>query len=634
MLRTPGTHTDPHDTTAHLTYAAAVVAHADIEQRLAPHRPPRSTRGVKPQLPSYTTVAILCVIYELVAKNIPTTINEIVKALWYRYTPAQMKIIGLDRSRDPQRAQTLYPGPKATEEQRLAGAKVFAAEYTRLWQAIRDLFAPMDDTPLVANRSSKKRPTVAEVRDAATNPDLVPKTALKHDVINALIASGLHVANALRRPGTTIHDGGILDHYLGHLGIDETHLTVGTWALRKGIAPGNYMARTHGHSKVYKGAPSNIGLTLAVTVAHPDQPTDVPALCLGAAIHHPTGGLGPAALRAVDAIEENNLRAQRRSSHTQQIVFDGGYTEAIDLNRGLAARGYGMVMKYAKDQQTLHEIMAINHPDGTRTPGLIMFNGRLLCPGAAKALLARAGLTVPDFKDRINLDGTKRAYTGKELADREDLLARILPLVMPTNGRPKEMPGNPRGGQAKNAITGEPVMQVTVTCPDMAGKVRCPIWSDFHNADRAHLPIVPNPPSHLPKNRRPNCCENGKGTMSARIPLQIFKDWQDQMAGTWEHADFYGSARSATERYNALIKCAHGGANLNKGAVPVRKAAPFALFTVMAIVHANRSSIETWYAHIAKTGRTPTHRGQENKERRAKNLAQYRSEQATRRKAK
>lgn len=632
MLHAPATHTDPHDTTAHLTYVAEVVGRAQIERLLTEQRKPRSTKGAKPTLPPYTIFAILCVIYELVAKNIPTTYVEIVRALWFRYTPEQMDIIGLAHWRDPDRAAAMNPGPNAIESEQTKAAKVFNAEYVRLWQACHDFFEPMDDTPLVGRKT--KRPTVQQVRRAAKDPALASKTRLKHKIINALIAFGLHVENDYRRPTTSLQQGGILNDHLGHIAIDETHLAVGTWKLPKGVAPGNYMARTHAHSKVFLGAPSVVGLTLVVAVAHPDQPTDVPSVCLGAALHHPTGGLGRAALLVVDAIDENGLRAERRSNHIQQVVFDGGYTEAIGLNQGLASRGYGMVMKYAKDQRTLHEIMAVNHPDDSRTPGLVMFNGKLLCPGASRAQLARTTLTVPDFKDRANLDGTKRAYTGEELAAREATLAKILPLVMPTNGRPKEVPGNPRGGQAKDALTPESVMQVTVTCPDVAGKVRCPIFGDFDDSDRQHLPIVPNPPVDLPLDKRPACCNNAKGTMSARIPLQTFKDWQDLMAGTWEHADLYSSARSGNERFNANIKRAHGGSNLNKGAIAARKAAPFALVTAMAIVHANRSSIETWYAHIAKTGCKPTHRGKENKARRDESLKKYRAQQAKRRKAK
>lgn len=632
LLHTFATHTPLHDTTAHLTYAAQLVKAMNLEQRLADARTEKSPRGTKAKLVAYNANAIVCVIYELVASNQPYTIKAILDALWHRYTPDEMTIIGLGDLRTYERMAALHPPAHATPTQTTEAKRVYEAEYQRLWKACETLFDPMDDTPMVANHKKKNRPTRTEIAEAATNPELTPKTALKQEIVNAIIAAGLHTENETRHPGTTPHKGGILDDHEGHIAVDETHVAVGTWNLPKNKAPGNFIARTHGHSKVYLGAPSVIGLTLAVTAASPTQATDVPSVCLGAAIHHPTAGLGSAVLTTIDAIDANNLRAPKRSNQNHQAIFDGGYTESIDLNRNLTAHDYSMVMKYAKDQRTLHEIQAVNHDDGNRTPGIRLYNGRPLCPGASMAHLARTHLQVPDFADRKNPDGTKRPYTGKELAQREDTLKTILPYVMPTSGRPQEVPDNPRGGQAKTATPRDPVMRVTLTCPHVAGKARCRIFSDYDDPDLEHLPTVPAPPIDLPIHQRPSCCANNSGTISARIPLPEFKDWQDFMAGTWEHADWYSGPRSANERYNAQIKHTQSGANITKGAIAPRKAAPFALFTAMAIAYANRVSIETWYAHNNTHGGTKrAHRSPRNKQRRDQKLAEYRADQKSRR---
>lgn len=633
-IRPLSTRTRRDDTTAHLTFAMDFLGRTRLDERLAvpaekavsdlgayerkpgdsgptgvcappgpddtPSGDSADTRRGRPvQYVRYTATAIAAIVYELVASGQPYSIKEIFYAIWYRLTDEQLRLIGLGGIRTPERLADLNPPKKATTEQRDREQKAIDAEYQRLWQAIRQLFGAMDDTPVVANHSKSKRPTVDTVDEAKKNPELIAKTAAKHDIVNAIIAAGLQSDNERRNPGTNLHGpGGILEDHEGHIAVDETHLNVGAWGLPKNVAPGNYLAKSHAGSKIYKGAPALIGLSLGVAVARPSQPHDVPNVCLGAAIHHPTGGLGSAVLQIIDAIETHGLRAPQRSNINQQVIGDGGYTQANGLNQGLTNRRYGIVVKPKKNQRILHEVSDIRHEDGTHTPGIRLFHGAPLCPGASMHALTRTHLTVPDLYDSKRDDGIPNPLSIEELLKREKTLAAILPYRMSTSGRPVEVEIKKRGGQAKSAKPGDRVMRVTLTCPHVKGTARCAIFSDYHDPELAHLPAVPAPPTDLPFEQRPACCENNSGTIQAKIPLQEYKDWQEFMPGTWEHADWYTGPRAANERYNARIKQTSGGSNLNRNTIRPRKAAIFALFTAMAIVNANRDSIESWYATL------------------------------------
>jgi hypothetical protein len=654
-IHTAGTHTRRDDATAHLRFAYEFITHADLEGRLGnpsldpnpDSTSPSPARGRPRQYMPYTATALACVMYELVASSRPYTVKEMVDALWHRYTDGQLRLIGLGGLRDTARRAQMRVGSGATPTQKQSAAAIERAEYERAHKALSTLLAAMDDTPLIANHTKDSRPTRKVVADAWSNPGLKTKTETKNGVVNALIGSALHVQNAHLNPGTSLHGpGGILEDHEGHLAFDETHIATAAWNVPGNIAPGNYMARVHAHSKIYKGAPSLIGITAGVTIARPTQPHDVPTLCLGAKLHHPTGGLGSAVIEILDAIDTNDLRAPQRSNINQQLVFDPGYTESVGLNRGAANRRYGIVIKYKKDQRTLHQIQAVRHEDGTVTPGIWLFNGVPVCPGVSKPVLSRMRLSVPEvterrkrshdddqdsvhdeYADELRDEGSPEEYysgephsdawdegtddrknptkrrtanplSGPQLLARDRKLASVLPFVMATSGRPREVADNKRGGQSKSAPDRDPVMRVTLICPKIKGTARCELFDDYMDDDLRHLPAVPAPPVDLPIDQAPACCSNPRGTMQLRIPMDEFKDWQDFMPGTWEHFDWYSGPRSANERYNARIKHTVGGSNLNRNSIAVRKASTYTLFTAMAIVNANRQTVETWHRDL------------------------------------
>jgi hypothetical protein len=595
------TYTAPYNTQANLADAVAIMTLANVEELLDVTAHPRTaTTG------QYTALGFLCTTYELVAHGLDYTFVSLFHALWHRYTDDQMAAIGLGNLRTPERVAALRGTKSANRQVRRAANKVKKAEYARMWEAWQAIFASIDDTPIVANHTKDTRPTIDDVRRGARDPKLKPRTDRKRRVLNAIIAASLIHENTKRfGPDTPLHRGILADHE-GHAAFDETHLNYSLGYLPSGQAPGNYMTRRHAHSRQHDGmAPASSGLTLAVAAARPDQPRALPDVCLGADLHHPTGGYTSAVINILDAIEANNVRAPRASSRRQYVIVDGGYSGGT-FTRDLTLRQYGAVMKYASNRKTLFELGAVNNPDGTRTPGIYLFNGKILCPGASPAILARTRLELPEMKEQRTPSGdTYYNYDGADLQHHADTVARLNALTMATNGRPQIVDNNPRGGRRKNTTPVEKVMSVTVTCPWVKGTARCPLMSDFDDADTQHLPAVPDAPIDLPLGQRPACCDNESGKMRLNIPMAEFKIWQDLMPGTWEHEDFYTDPRAANERYNSLLKRRNGGPGLERGAITARKAPLQALVVAAAIAVTNRRSIEGWYAALDDTGSAP-----------------------------
>jgi hypothetical protein len=621
-IHTVATHTPDHDTDTNLADAAALMTLANIKGLFpTPAVDPTTRRGRKPLYGTYTAFGFACAHYEIAASHRPQSLKEIFDSLWFRYTDEQMALIGVAGLRTPERLAAMNrPAPGATHTDIHRVTRANRAEYQRCYDAYQRLFDAIDDTPIVANHRDGTRPTRTEVATAAKDPDLAPKRRLKHEVVNAIIAASITHENHKRFPGSDPHQGILADH-TGHFAVDETHIVVGLGDLPKNAAPGNYMARVHAHSRAHKGmAPAVVGVTLGVAAARPDQTNNIPDLCLGAAIHHPTGGLGSAVITIADAIEDNNLRAPRPSNRNQYIVVDGGYTEAVDLNRQAHTRGYGLVMKYNVRRQTLFEVGTTTDNDGDRIPGIFIYNGRPLCPGAGRKFLERLNFEAPTPTEG-------RPYDPHALATHERLETRLRALTMATSGRPDEKEARPRGGQPKHAPhQPNKVMQVTVTCPATKGTARCPILPNFYDPDLSHLPAVPDAPGHLPLDKRPACCGNESGKMRVNIPLDTFKTWQDFMPGTWEHEDWYTAPRSANERFNSLIKRPHGGSDLGRGAIAPRKAAPFALAVAVAVATTNRRVMETWDANTAAKGGTkPQPPAHKNRTARAAALATYKA---------
>lgn len=650
-ITAPATHTLGTQTTTYLQRGVAIAATADLEgilrrARLAELNTQRTDEGLTPlseeeftaleaaprrgpraKFTAYTATALFAALYEVKASGASLSLKAMLDAFWTRYSTVELTLIGMGSLRDPQRYAAMFPiTSHLTEADKnravTEGARLYEAEYQRLVVAFDAAFAVMDDTPLKMPKSAPgapaRRPTKAQVAAAAKNAALVPKRAAKLEVLNAIIAASLKVANFDRYPHHDVFTGILADHK-GAVAVDETHIID---ALGSGLsaqtAPGNYNARLHGHTREggKDGHRVAVGLTLAVATADPGQDHNVPEVCLGASIHNPTGGQGDAVRDIVRGVTANGLRPSARSNAVERWVFDGGYPERDHLNRDLTVAGISMVFKSAKNRTVHFELGGVNNPDGTYAPGVNLFNGVLLCPGASRRRLEELAkrFTKPD----------EARMSDEQLLAHAATLAELEPLRMRTNGRPQLTVLRKRGGQRKDAPARAPeeVMKVTATCPFAAGTARCGLFAEANDAEYAHLPEVPEPPHHLDPALRPACCRNENGSMVVNLPMDAYKTYQhDLMVGSFEHADWYTGPRSANERFNSLLKSAHGGTDLSRRAIAPRKAAFYALALAASIAVTNVNVLETFDAKVARRGGVVTPPpGKENKRARARRL--------------
>lgn len=644
-IHAPATHTLGNETTKHLRIAAEAMRQANLEGLLSaaaaeqgmpdPNPNREGRRGPAAKYKRYTATALACCLYELHAAGGGLSIKEMLDRLWFFYTEEHLDIIGMAGLRHPERAAAMKPhlgGLSDVERDRLVShaKRAYEAEYQRLVDAWNTVFASIDDTPLtqIRNRPGtpreerKKRHTKQDVAHAAKNPSLSPKREAKIGIINAIVAGALKAENHRRYDNTDVLTG-ILADFKGHLAVDETHLEEAGDNLPNAVAPANYMSRIfidsrHKDKNFYEAV---VALTLGTTATDSKQDHLVPDLVLAASLHSPGPGSGTAVREIVDAVETNGLRPGVRSNATQLVVLDMGYQDTT-LNEDLLARGYGVAREYKTDRNVLFEIGAVNNPDGTKAEGPRLFNGTLLCPGASMPQLRQ-------LEKRFVLPRETR-MSDAALLEHAETLAQLTPLMMPTNGRPQKVEVKKRGGQAKTQPTKKNhAMKVTVTCPALSGQVRCAVFAENDDPDRAHLPEVPAPPTHLDEHQRPACCRNTNGNQTVYIPLHEFKTWQPLMLGSWDHAETYTAARSANERYNSLLH-SPTGADLSRGAIAPRSAAFWAIAIATAIAETNARSIETYDARV-RAGRKPVPPARTNRRRRAERLDRARLERYTNR---
>ena len=332
-----------------------------------------------------------------------------------------------------------------------------------------------------------------------------------------------------------------------------------------------------------------------------------------------------------------NLRPPLSSNRTQHVVVDMGYTGKPSLAEGLLARRYGPVMKYPKPWTNVFDLNKDSAKKNGKefahtgkSSGPYLFNGVVLCPGAARATLNGPRFDVPakqckapsveDSSADFEEGGTVDVATG-ELANQspenylqnlvnhhmaEDSIVRA---AMPTHGRPVAATARKRGRPRIGEPEAAKVFRLSVQCPARAGLVQCPLFvpedeTREESASRVCLPHIPEPPISL--NEAPAVCHSQFSTVD--MSEEQFNRWQPMMAGTWEHEDLYGTARSRNEWFHSQLTHKEGG-NLNIGTIQFRKNAPFSITAALSVAVTNFKILQSWQEDLAKIGNAPMHGG-------------------------
>jgi hypothetical protein len=273
-----------------------------------------------------------------------------------------------------------------------------------------------------------------------------------------------------------------------------------------------------------------------------------------------------------------------------------------------------------------------------KASGPYLYNGVVVCPGAARATLNGPRFDVPvkpkrdpsveqsfaDFDDEAVdvatgeiLDEDSPESRLQRLVDHHLAEEAITRSIMPTHGRPVAATARKRGRPRIGEPEPPKVFRLSVQCPARAGLVQCHLFKpDGETREEAKariaLPHVPEPPLTL--NEAPAVCHTQFSTVE--MNEEQFNRWQPMMSGTWEHEDVYTTARSRNEWFHSQLTHKEGG-NLGIGTIAFRKNATFSIAVAMSAAVTNLKVLQSWQEDIAKTGNAPMHGGAHRKAARA-----------------
>lgn len=537
-----------------------IIDKSNIAPTLTGWAQPKSAAGAPRKYGSYTVRGVLIAMFQIAYAERPMSVAELFKTIWFDYTDAQLAKIGMGDLRTPQRIHAIATNERAER-----------AEYQRLWDFIKTMFAPIDDTPMPANRRHTK--DEAKTARAAASLNLKDQTDRRRTLVNDLIAATI--------------DPTILDGWRGDIAIDEHVVNTATNSYQ-------YFADTsrskHGGAPMASWYPKqnrvgkgwHVGLTRIISTSRPYE-NRVPTLCLAIDVQQATAGNVAAALNCIDAMTERNLRPNKGHKDRQYLITDMGYSRSTGFNVNALKRGYTLLMNLPKNERHFRDLGPAADPTGTDS-GPYLFKSAILCPGAHR-LTQQTILNPPgDDADLVTL----RAFAKQEAA----IAARTMPL----NGHPKIEVLRPAGRPKAGAAPAPTVIKLQVQCPAAAGKIRCPLLGQDHYTDptKQHLPEIG---TDAPFDHPPKVCRSQYTTLT--LTPEQYRQYQPLMAGSWEHADWMASNRSRDEGFNAYLTRSEGG-HLQDRSVYARRNPNITITIALGVATANLKAQDAWHTAIRR----------------------------------
>ena len=598
-----------------------------ILDHLAPaERGLRAGAGRPVQLVQYSIRALLIVMAEIALDGRPLTSAEITLTIWCRYSDKILRRLGLEGIRDARTLEQIQRAarPGATAADIANGRRAEARARRRIIDAWEQATVPINDNVAPANR----RITNRELKAARASTDVSAQRAARIQAFNLLIQGSVYAGNewfnSRRSDEHAALDPkdiakGIMSGWRGDLAIDETDVDYSIATLGRG----NDLTSDDAYHPIAEMAeffrkpgsrlqwPNAIGLTFAIAVARPES-RRVPTIALAGSIDQPSAGSATGAMAVIDAIDDADLSPALASNAHQYVVVDQAYPHRKTWARDIADRNRSQVVRYGKTTARVHGLRACSDKNGTVAAHL--FNGVPVCPGFPGLALRRANLDVPLVADV----GGDRHTWGKRLHAHAELLAQILPFVMPRHGRPVHVPDHGPGRPPAGASPRPDITRMKVVCPAVAGQVRCPLVPQSMEADPTVVPPVENPPLEAD---RPATCQSSYTRL--RLDYSQFRHYQPIMAGDYRHEDFYTSARSRNEGFHAALL--HGTAgHLARGDVKPWKNAFVTIAYALAVGATNLHIIEQWNDVLASNGgKAPLETHDRNQRRRKTAVAEY-----------
>ncbi|TPG17183.1 hypothetical protein [Pedococcus bigeumensis] len=568
MINSLGNRVRPTDTAAVLKLTARIIDESGIVQTLESAAKTKGPAGAPPRYGQYTARGVLIAMFHAVFAGRPASLAEVCALIWTDYTDDQLKFIGMPDIRTTERLAVLT-----------ADAAAWRNEHQRLWQFVRRMLDPMDDTPRAANARTGRTASKAAQQKAAIT--MAPQTELRRKVLNDLITATI--------------DRSLLDDWKGDLAIDE-HVVHVSKAFTNYYDDKGMKASATPMANFYKkqnrvGAGWSVGLTRAVATSRP-YGRRVPTVCVALDINGSSPGSAEAAKRCLDQFKSSPIRPTKGRNDRTHLVTDQAYSRTTLFNADVLERGYTLLMHYPNDARIrlLHDLGRVIDPEETE-PGPFMYRGTILCPAAAH-LLRQAGPEAPTPGD-----------TPQHAARFNEHQEALRHCEMPLNGLP-QVTINRAPGRPSKTTTAEPerVIKLRVQCPAAKGKVRCAIRSAIQGDGSFEDPAtqrLPDLSGSAPIEQWPLVCENANTTI-VLTPRQ-FTQYQPVMEGSWEHQDWMSCNRSRDEGFNSVLTSTEGG-NLQDRSVYGRRNPMVSLTIAFSVARANIKIQERWREAVRNNG--------------------------------
>lgn len=453
-------------------------------------------------------------------------------------TPSIAEICRVLNTLTPQQRQSLY-----MEKNR----KIILYKPFHAWLARR--LEPLDtgiDLPARRVKNAEHRRHVAARTDT-----LLLEIALaekrRDKIINALVAGSIDQLAPAGGAGDLVADETIVD-----LAGPGAGMGIRDSKRRSAAYVANYYSRDGAHGPIdpvsqRRSSSSKhgfgIGLTFVSRLGDKENIQAIPPVVTGVAFHKTTSGYLVGLEKALIAHQENGFdqrKSTKSNARQPNITVDMGYNTKLGFSSLALKYGYAPVVRYPKRRITVWASDGPEHTVDGVAAGPVQISGAFYCPAAAKII----------GEHKVVWSIADLGAEAVTLESQDQLLRRLLPLLMGTNSRPKttrEKAGRPssKGDDVKEKV------KIKLVCPAVQARVRCPLKPDSMRV-AVDKPLV-DPDWNADRYR---CCSQSQMTMTYSEEQWKLAQW-GLVPGSWEHAMYYEAARSATERQFSRLKSKH-----------------------------------------------------------------------------
>lgn len=369
-----------------------------------------------------------------------------------------------------------------------------------------------------------------------------------HDVMNAVIAASITIP---------IQEGDQAGRMVDETVIDLTRPGLGLGSRDdkyRGASPmGRFYMRDEADNSIDRpeGAKVRkpkkygygIGITAVSVCGPPENPNSVPAVVTGVAVHHPTSGSLEGMRTAIEYHKKQGRDQRGPRARAPYLVVDMGYNPKKSFSSVCWDLGYAPVVRYPAQHRTVFASEGPEHTYRGVPAGTVQISGNFYCP-VAKEMIGNRKLIQPTRKlQDMKADG---------FVQHDRLLSRLFPLLMGTNSRPykkRSTPGRPKVGEREV----KEKVRMDLVCPAVQGRVRCPLKPESMDGTDPEAPAIE--PAWAADRYR--CCSQSQLTVTLSDDQWRMAQWGGLVPGSWEHAIYFESVRSATERQFAKLKSPH-----------------------------------------------------------------------------